>query len=87
MNVGGIISGDMDEMAQSTMKKYLGHASMILMLCRKALVEDFTKGRMVHLARALDVAWISDYSGREAQAQSVLGTEERPIEAGRPSIP
>lgn len=87
MNIGGIISGDMDEMAHSTMKKYLGHASVILLLWRKALVEDFTKGRMVHHACALDVAWITNYPRSATQAQSVPGTEERPIKAGRSSIP
>lgn len=87
MNIKGIISGDMDEMAQSTMKKYYGHAPVILLLCMKALVKDFTKGCMVHSARALDVSWITDYPRRAAHAQSVPGTEERPIEAGRLSIP
>lgn len=48
MNVSRIIVDDMDEMAQSQTKKSLGHASIILLLCRKAGVLEFTNGRIVN---------------------------------------
>lgn len=35
MNIWCIISTDMDEMAQSMNKKFLGHAFVILLLCMK----------------------------------------------------
>lgn len=51
MNIRRIISSDMDKMIQSTMTKSLGHASVILLLWRKAGVEEFIDGRIVHPAR------------------------------------
>lgn len=40
VNVGRIISANMDEMAQSMTKKSLGHAYVILLLCRKVGVDE-----------------------------------------------
>lgn len=49
MNVDRIISSNMDEMAPKTTKKSLGHASVILLLCRKVGVPEFTTGLIVNL--------------------------------------
>lgn len=76
-NIKQIIYGDMHDMAQSTKKKSLGHASMILMLCKKAGVEDFIDGCMVHPARELDFTWIADHPRKATHAQSAPKTEER----------
>lgn len=79
VNIKQIISGDMHDMAQSTTKKSLGNASMILLLCKKAGVEDFIDGCMMRPAQELDVAWIAYLPKKVANAQSALETEERPV--------
>lgn len=56
VNIRKIISGDKDDMAQSMTKKSLGHAYVILLLCKKVGVVDFIDGRMVHPTRALNAA-------------------------------
>ncbi|KAI5443179.1 hypothetical protein KIW84_012009 [Lathyrus oleraceus] len=58
VNIERIIYADMGEMDQSIPKTYLGHAFVILLLCRKVGVEDFTDGRILNSTRALDAAWI-----------------------------
>lgn len=80
MNIKRIIFTDMDEMAQSMTKKSLGHAYVIILLCMKAWVENFTYGLIVNLAQALDVAWIDDHPTRASQVEFALETDECPIE-------
>lgn len=87
MNIRRIISTDMYEMAQSTMKKSMGNASVILLLCRKAGVEEFIDGHIVHPTRELDAAWIVDHPMRVTHVKVVLETEEHPTELVRLSIP
>lgn len=65
----------------------MGHASMILLLCRKSRVDEFTDGSIVNQEWALDVAWIIDHPMREAQEEEVLETEERPSDIFGPNIP
>lgn len=87
MNIGRIISTDMYEMAQSTMKKSMGNASVILLLCRKARVEEFIDGHIVHPTWELDAAWIADHPMRVTHVKVVPETEEHPTELVRLSIP
>lgn len=86
MNIKRIMFTDMDEMTQSMTKKSLGHAYVIILLCMKAWVENFTYGLIVNLAQALDVAWIDDHPGRASQVKVSLETYECPIETLRPNI-
>lgn len=58
VNIGCIIFVDIDEMAQITTKNSLGHDFVILLLCRKAGVDELTNGCITNLTRALDAAWI-----------------------------
>ncbi|KAI5446802.1 hypothetical protein KIW84_014588 [Lathyrus oleraceus] len=76
VNIERIISGDMDDMAQSTMKKSMGHAFLMLLLCKKSKVEDFIYGHMMYLARALDVAWINGHPRKHIPKGLPLANED-----------
>lgn len=54
VNFGNIISNNMDEMAQSQSKKYLGHVIDVLLLCRQAGVPEFINGHIMNPAQPLD---------------------------------
>ena len=87
MNVVHIIYADMDEMTQNTTKKSLKHAYVILLLCRKVRVKEFTDGRIVNMMQALDAGWIVEHPRRATQAKEVPDTEERPTETSGPRRP
>lgn len=74
MNVGHIISADMDKMAQSRTKKSLRYVTVILLLCRKAGVPEFTRGHIVNLTRPLDVGWIVEHIRSKAPIEEALET-------------
>lgn len=74
-------------MAQSMTKNSLGNAIVILLLCRKAGLEDFTNERMVQPSMTLDAAWIADHPKNAAQAQVDRDAKERPVDCARPSVP
>ncbi|KAI5403447.1 hypothetical protein KIW84_050860 [Lathyrus oleraceus] len=59
INIGGIIVGDMDEIAHS-LKKSLGHAIVILLLCQKVGVANLDGMHMVKPARSLDPFWLKE---------------------------
>lgn len=59
INIGMIIAGDMDAIAQSS-KKSFGHATVILLLCQKAWVDDLDDMWMLKLARSLDPSWLRE---------------------------
>ncbi|KAI5400661.1 hypothetical protein KIW84_065519 [Lathyrus oleraceus] len=61
VNIGRIIVADMDEMDQSQTKKSLGYAIIILILCRKAGVPEFTDGRMEHRDRMSMFCFMHDF--------------------------
>lgn len=80
MNVDRIIVIEMDEIAQSRTKKSLGHASVIILLCRKAGVPDFTNGRIMNLKRPLGVGWIEEHPRRKALVEDGTMTQKRPTD-------
>ncbi|KAI5435345.1 hypothetical protein KIW84_021957 [Lathyrus oleraceus] len=69
MNVRHIIFANMDEIAQSVMKKSSGHASVILLLCMKEKVAELTDGCIVNLTQALDARWIVDHPRRTTRVK------------------
>ncbi|KAI5394897.1 hypothetical protein KIW84_061500 [Lathyrus oleraceus] len=80
VNIGRIISGDMNEIAQSP-KKSLGHANVILMLCQKAGVANLDDRQMVKPARPLDPVWLKENTvAREDQNAKVRATRRPQVD-------
>lgn len=87
VNIGRIISGDMNEIAQSP-KKSLGHANVILMLCQKAGVANLDGRQMVKPARPLDPVWLKENTVvREDQNSRVRATRRPQVDDVGPSVP
>ncbi|KAI5396082.1 hypothetical protein KIW84_062324 [Lathyrus oleraceus] len=60
----------------SQTKRSLRHATIILLLCRKAGAPEFIDGRIVNLERPLDNGWIAEHPRRTTSAPESRKTEE-----------
>lgn len=80
VNVSRIISSNMDEIAQSATKKSLGHTIIILLLCKKSSVSEFTDGRIMNPIQALDDGGIVEHPMRTSLDVEALETKENPTE-------
>lgn len=87
VNICLIIYTNTNEMIQSTTKKSLGHATIILLLCRKEGVLEFTDGRITNLERPLDAGWITENPRKTTPVTEAPETEERPEESTGPRRP
>ncbi|KAI5436946.1 hypothetical protein KIW84_023175 [Lathyrus oleraceus] len=68
-NIGRIIAGDVDVIAQSS-KKSLGYATVILLLCQKAGVDEVDGWKMLNPSQSLNPAWLRE--------NTVARMEQRP---------
>lgn len=67
--------------------KSRGHAYVILFLCKKSGVKEFTYGRIMNSTWTLDDVWIIDHPERARRTEEVPATKENPAETIGPIIP
>ncbi|KAI5443956.1 hypothetical protein KIW84_012547 [Lathyrus oleraceus] len=77
VNIGRIISEDMDEITQSP-NKSLGNSTLILMLCQKAGVRNLDDGQIVKPTRALDHVWLKGNTVAREDQNVGVRTTRRP---------
>lgn len=87
MNISRIISSNMDERAQSQIKKSLGYATVIHLLCRKIGVPKFRDGHIMNPTRPLDVRWITKHPMRIALTTEEPETKDHPEDPIGPTRP
>lgn len=94
VNIGRIITGDIDDIVKSH-KKALGHATMIHLLCQKAGVEDLDGRQMLRPPRCLDPSWSKEKTVAITSEEqrpprrtyaSGAGTSEPPRQATSPGV-